>query len=86
MNNNQIDNCSVEKAGQGDREDRGAILDKAVKEVFSKMSFKQISECGEGVSSWISRASIFQLEGMANAKVLRQEHTWSVKQHGGPCG
>lgn len=69
MDNNQIDNCSTEKAGQGDREGPGAILDKAVKEVFSKMSFKQISECSEGVSSWISRASMFQLERMANAKV-----------------
>lgn len=44
------------------------FLDETVKEVFSKMLFRQISE---GVSTWITKASIFRPEGMAKAKVLR---------------
>lgn len=43
------------------------FIDETVKEIFSKMPFRQITE---GVSTWITKASILRPEGMAKAKVL----------------
>lgn len=97
--NEELDNNHVtalkKKQRKGIGRERGPVLETAVKEDICRMPSASPGG-GEGVSSWIPRENIIQLEGATSAKALRQELTgtsrsrqqggWMAEQREGKSG